>query len=536
MEPFLNAHRINTDNREFEEVWRHQILYDISGIFSPIAIRDQIIRASLVIERAIEEEIINSSNRPLLIIGGGFAGITAAYHAVRKNIPTYLVEKDKVLDKFNSLDRYVCPTLYDFPLSHWNKKEFPLEDESSIKVKIEAGEIEIVRENFNKYFVELKNNTLFNFLQFAEISEIAINQKCAESVDIPLPKSFVTASVKIKESTTESEKNFSPPVSEFGMILSCIGFAKEQTWVRSQKGFNGAAFWEINFEDYNSGNTKTLICGSGDGALQDFLLIISEENSAREIYKRLGLSGEVREWIEQNLYRAEDDAYRSTLWHGKQGRRGHEEDRGKYSYINKKLREHNTLYNLQQKYLAVVEKLLKPDSPKTNPVTEKHLLPSDIKVSEKDAVSLRVNLEEMIGPFFSNENEINIAFACNHFSRNYSLNRFLSLLFIEYIEQILREKVLLQNTAITDVLGADHSCEDCENFECIEKEHDVLGNESKCAETSENIAVVGRYNRVIIRFGLERLDSPFEKLTSPYKNCRVQLTGLQILPYSFPEF
>lgn len=99
------------------------VCYDISGFFSPISIRDQIIRASQVVERAIHHKLISPS-RPLLVVGAGPAGLTAAIKAANKEIKTVLVDKGKVLERLTSSERYFSPVQYDWVATHWKEKNF----------------------------------------------------------------------------------------------------------------------------------------------------------------------------------------------------------------------------------------------------------------------------------------------------------------------------------------------------------------------------------------------------------------------------
>src|SRR5262249_16783411 len=100
-----------------------------------------------------------------------------------------------------------------------------------------------------------------------------------------------------------------------GLVLSCVGAGTE----RSTHGkYSGLDFWSTDpFQ--NLGRTdRILISGGGDGALQDYLRIITGLSSAKEIYLRLGIPLS----IEQALQSAEDQASRVYIW-GRHARHDH---------------------------------------------------------------------------------------------------------------------------------------------------------------------------------------------------------------------
>ena len=119
---FLLTHRI-TD-----------FLFDIGCRFSPISIRDQMIRGFLIADRLHRADLI-SERKPLLIIGAGVAGATAALVAAERNIPVTLVDKaGRAFLRQAGATRYISPTLYDWPAQHWSHLRFP--PASSVKLPL----------------------------------------------------------------------------------------------------------------------------------------------------------------------------------------------------------------------------------------------------------------------------------------------------------------------------------------------------------------------------------------------------------------
>ena len=70
-DPFLLAHQVGPR------------FFDLSGKLNPISIREQMIRARLLVERAKQANLIGP-NSDLLVIGSGACGATAALHAASR--------------------------------------------------------------------------------------------------------------------------------------------------------------------------------------------------------------------------------------------------------------------------------------------------------------------------------------------------------------------------------------------------------------------------------------------------------------------
>lgn len=100
----------------------HQVLpacFEIGGRLSPSSIRDQMIRATWVVERSVEARIISPSKK-LLVIGAGAAGATAAIEAARRRVDVTLIDRDEPFSRqAGCTTRWVDPTQYDWPVDHW---------------------------------------------------------------------------------------------------------------------------------------------------------------------------------------------------------------------------------------------------------------------------------------------------------------------------------------------------------------------------------------------------------------------------------
>lgn len=110
-----------------EPVSRGPLLYDISSGLQPMSIRDQMFRGYILVKRALTRNLIQPhQDVPLLIIGGGVAGAIASLTAIENNVPVMLVEKSNLFAVQESADhRTVCPTQYDCPAAHWDRRVYP---------------------------------------------------------------------------------------------------------------------------------------------------------------------------------------------------------------------------------------------------------------------------------------------------------------------------------------------------------------------------------------------------------------------------
>jgi hypothetical protein len=102
------------------------LLFTLAAPLTPVSIRDQMIRAKMFVDRAVEQALI-SANRPLLVMGAGAAGVTAAMRAAALRIPTTLAEASPQAFGRQKIcaTRWVDPTQYDWPADHWGYGFYP---------------------------------------------------------------------------------------------------------------------------------------------------------------------------------------------------------------------------------------------------------------------------------------------------------------------------------------------------------------------------------------------------------------------------
>ena len=236
---------------------------------------------------------------------------------------------------------------------------------------------------------------------------------------------------------------------------------------------------------------RVLISGSGDGALQDFLRIVTNKQSAREIYQALPnrLQNEI-----PNLISSKEDQYqRAFTWSGN----------GDGNY---KVDDCYIQSTLHHQYSELV-----------NRVVDKYEseLPATVDLILKD------------GP---ERLEITMAFECNHFSNCYPLNHFLTLLLARYIEIRSSKRVLYPGTRVVKLQGSDgkHLCKK-DSVDCEGHLHQATFIPATC-ETPRNASTSGShplqngpFNVIVVRHGIDWNEPLFSDV--PKANTR------QMLPY-----
>jgi hypothetical protein len=472
VDPFLLTHKVRDG------------LYDIGPHLSPISIRDQMIRGYALVTRAIRAQIIGP-DKPLLVVGAGAAGATAAMIAADRNINTTVLDRaDNAFSlQAGSGTRYLDPTMYDWPLDHWAQGEFPWVGRD-LPLRWQGGLSSAIAGAWeDKFKDELEKQKtgpgLLNMVFGATLQNP--NALCADPTTGLIQVWF-----------TDGSARRGP--YDFAMILSCIGAGSDRIEIEDYKG---KSFWENDsYSDVNLGlpkymSPRVLISGSGDGALQDFLRIVTNKNSAKAIYQSLppGLQSDVG-----NYLRSKEDHYqRAFTWSG-----NHD---GKY-----KVDDCNIQSSLHEAYFAIV-----------------------VEVLGKYKKKLKKTVEPILRGF--PDQEITLAFEGSHFSHCYALNHFLVLFLALYVEQRFKQKVLYPNTRVVRIKGSDgpHVCNRSSPDDCEEKLHEAYFITADCeaprnAPTNDARPMEkGPYNIVILRHGIDWNTPLFKDL--PQSNLR------HLLPY-----
>jgi hypothetical protein len=266
----------------------------------------------------------------------------------------------------------------------------------------------------------------------------------------------------------EGERLESGP-SEYGMLLSCIGPGVERLSI-GMSVYRGFSFWAPDpYSLYNMGIPKelepdVLIIGGGDGGLQDFLRTVTRMRSPADIYKSLPL--ENRDVFEKEIFSAEDQANRAYIWN------------------EEKIHDHYVHQNTQDVHQGIVDGIF-------------------------DDKSQWWKISEILGRMLvrpADKVRVKLAYQCNHFTKCYGLNRFLTLLIAKYMEEN-QNPPLVPNTSVMHIEGVKHACGRPEV--CHGKEHIVYFKNSNCTTEPElNVHTAeldkfkrSKFNVIIIRNG-----------------------------------
>jgi hypothetical protein len=377
----------------------HQIapyFFNLAGAFSPISIRDQMVRAQAVVEDAVAEGLIAGALRPLLVVGAGAAGATAAIWAARHGVATTLI--DQQAGAFNlqagCQTRWLDSAQYDWPAEHWASAAFPA---TPIGSALPWG-ARVSRPLALRWRAQLAAARK----KFSGV--LTVHYRTTVMGRTP-----VTAGVPpqpIGWQMTLGGRGAG--VAAYGMVLWTVGFAHEVCTCGAYRGF---AFWETDqFDLPNVGlppgtPPQVVISGSGDGALQDFLRITTGLPSARAVY--LGLFGPGRSLaasrtqLERQVLAAEDVAGRAYSWGP--GVRGGALQRN----------DHAVLDTLHTTHDQVVQGLLFGPG-------------GGLTAASAAALSALVKAPP----------QIRLIHSCTHFGNSYALNRFLVLLIARYLESL----------------------------------------------------------------------------------------------------
>lgn len=116
-DPYLDAHRYLPKLN----------LFALSGErLSPVGIRDQLLRGKFIVNALLKDHVVGLK-KPLLIVGAGAAGVSAALWAVENGALVTLVDRES----FPFSRQRHCTTKsinlvqYDWPIDHWQEKSFP---------------------------------------------------------------------------------------------------------------------------------------------------------------------------------------------------------------------------------------------------------------------------------------------------------------------------------------------------------------------------------------------------------------------------
>lgn len=284
--------------------------YELSGLRTG-SVRDQILRAQLLVERLLK--LKDLPPHPLLVLGGGAAGVTAALTAISLGRDVVIVEKgvNPFTTQLGVSTRKLNPTEFDWPQPHWRAGTMAW------------GGSKYALPYSTDWANRLANDWLFVWRSVvgpsarplpAGVGKIEFHRNTdANRIILDRSKS---AGVLVK-----AWPGVQPSSTTFCAAISCIGFSGEKTSVSSTSGSEmvGRPFWKpdqlhrstLGVHSMPGTRIKVLISGGGDGAQQDFLRALTG-TFGTDLFDRLKLGGLKLDLVDAVL--AEDAARRAHAW------------------------------------------------------------------------------------------------------------------------------------------------------------------------------------------------------------------------------
>ncbi len=446
--------------------------YDLGGRLTPVSIRDQMIRGRLIVDRAMEQRpsLIAQGGPGLLVVGAGATGVTAAIHAARHGIRTVLIEQEAIpfSRQAGCRSRWLDPTQYDWPVEHWDRGKYPWT---------------------NPRMPLPWNANQANRLAIAWTHELNRAGRGLPNLSVHYGTTLIGPPAHLSDGQLLVHFRGRLPADTFGMMVTSVGFGTEDCSVNDYRGFT---FWETDpYAKPNAGvqsqiPANVLISGGGDGALQDFLRVVTRVRSAKDLYDQLIGPMQIDSTrMIARLQAAEDQAQRAYSW-GEH--RGH---------------DHIVFAVLHRVYEDII---------------------SELAQNTAAWIAMGENVDALI----SSMPRITLAYPCFHFGKCYGLNRFLVLLLTRYLARHHPSMILLRpNTHVVEIIGlGGHICA-LQPQQCHGEPHAVTFAFKDChgrGLTAQSDPDGRDYHAIIIRHGV----TPAVSTLPPVSRSR------QMLPYHIP--
>ena len=408
-DPFLRAHKHASK------------LYSLASR-TPLSIRDQVFRAQTLIERLLSTQTLRAGDE-LLVVGAGAAGASIAVIAARCGVKVTAVDTNPHAFALQRActTRWVDPVQYDWPLAHASRGSWPANHPShAVPFGFAADYASSIAHQWaSRLNVErLSPNLVVEFQTRLE----------------KLPKPSAVTSGKL-DATTELAGH-PAQTRQFDVVVLAVGMASERTDVPfhapSVKGnphFRGIPFWmKDDFELSTFGLSSSparpiLVTGGGDGALQDYIRLMTGNRSAMELLQKVFLAASWTPGRQRHELLEIQDAE-------------HEVERA-FQWNEQPVQDHKRLSALQQLHLATIA----------------HWMSLPTWGAMAGALASQTAGRPV--------DKVLLLHSCDHLPNCYPLNRFVALLVATFVHSRHGQKSMLGGLrlrAARPVSGSPHTC------------------------------------------------------------------------------
>jgi hypothetical protein len=457
-DPFVRAHLARP------------LVFNLAGR-SPVSIRDQLFRAHLLTERLLAHKLL-APGLKLLVVGAGAAGATVAILTARRDVDVVLADRGVAPFALQSQcdTRWIDPVQYDWPAEHASRGQWPVSGwPVHVPMKFKA--------NYADQLADEWSDTLVDEAWLRPHLDLRFETRL-----LHYPTPSAVGSPGVNASLWDPvQGNYT---EDFDVVVLARGIAREKVTVphdaddpvtnKSPK-FVSIRFWQQDkFQQptlgLSSSSHRVLISGGGDGALQDYIRLVTGTNSAllllEDICAAMPNGAGMLPVLRWRLAEAEEQAHRMQLWSGSAAD------------------DHQTLSRLHELHLRL------------------------LKVLRRRYAADWASAKAMLATLVSHRNPVRVRLVhpCTHFSTCYSLNRFVALLLGRFISEEFGVETIEANTKIRAVrpdLGTGHPSACPEG--CWGQPHFVeLLKSASCNMPGIAEACGEDYHGVVIRNGVDQ--------------------------------
>ena len=269
----------------------------LSGRASPISIRDQIMRA-YVLARRLPLEYLTPTDGPVIVAGAGAAGVTFALEAAarvsresRNQADIWLIESGPQVFSVQAGvgTRWIDFTQYDWPERGWRRTSVP---GSMGPLELRAATAEDL--------AILWQMDMFDWA--ADNFGLGVLDQNTAPVRVLFNSTLKVQDLQRRQVSITGK--FPKPPFQAGLLVDAQGAGQEKNCLRAKSlsdaeycapdHFCSERFWEeddyeaLRSDLHASGDdAPVLISGGSDGALQDFIRVVTGAGSARAVFEAL---------------------------------------------------------------------------------------------------------------------------------------------------------------------------------------------------------------------------------------------------------